>query len=83
MELTDSTMLTPGLRFDHHSVVGDNWSPSLNLSQGLGDDFTLKMGISRGPIKHLACTRLNPNYILYSKGRAAMPPVLRRALVAT
>ena len=32
MELTDSTMLTPGLRFDHHSVVGDNWSPSLNLS---------------------------------------------------
>jgi outer membrane receptor for ferrienterochelin and colicin len=47
MELTDSTMLTPGLRFDHHSVVGDNWSPSLNLSQGLGDDFTLKMGIAR------------------------------------
>ncbi len=22
MELTDSTMLTPGLRFDHHSIVG-------------------------------------------------------------
>jgi ferric enterobactin receptor len=33
MELTDSTMLTPGLRFDHHSIVGDNWSPSLNLSR--------------------------------------------------
>ncbi len=36
MELTDSTMLTPGLRFDHHRYCGDNWSPSLNLSQGLG-----------------------------------------------
>jgi ferric enterobactin receptor len=36
MELTDSTMLTPALRFDHHTIVGNNWSPSLNLSQGLG-----------------------------------------------
>jgi ferric enterobactin receptor len=36
MELTDTTMLTPALRFDHHSIVGNNWSPSLNLSQGLG-----------------------------------------------
>ena len=35
MELTDTTMLTPALRFDHHSIVGNNWSPSLNLSQGL------------------------------------------------
>ncbi len=33
-ELTDTTMLTPALRFDHHSIVGNNWSPSLNLSQG-------------------------------------------------
>ncbi len=32
MALTDSTMLTPALRFDHHSIVGNNWSPSLNLS---------------------------------------------------
>jgi outer membrane receptor for ferrienterochelin and colicin len=36
MELTDTTMLTPALRFDHHSIVGNNWSPSLNLSQGCG-----------------------------------------------
>ncbi|MGT3087336.1 TonB-dependent receptor domain-containing protein, partial [Salmonella enterica] len=67
MELTDSTMLTPGLRFDHHSIVGDNWSPSLNLSQGLGDDFTLKMGIARA-YKAPSLYQLNPNYILYSKG---------------
>lgn len=36
VELTDTTMLTPALRFDHHTIVGNNWSPSLNLSQGLG-----------------------------------------------
>ena len=68
MELTDSTMLTPALRFDHHSVVGDNWSPSLNLSQGLGDDFTLKMGIARA-YKAPSLYQTNPNYILYSKGQ--------------
>ncbi|MEX0634872.1 hypothetical protein M8494_35905 [Serratia ureilytica] len=26
---------------------GNNWSPALNLSQELGDYFTLKMGIAR------------------------------------
>ena len=40
-------MLTPALRFDHHSIVGNNWSPSLNLSQELTDDWTLKLGIAR------------------------------------
>jgi len=68
MELTDSTMLTPALRFDHHSVVGNNWSPSLNLSQGLGDDFTLKMGIARA-YKAPSLYQINPNYILYSRGQ--------------
>ncbi|MBB1200250.1 TonB-dependent siderophore receptor [Enterobacteriaceae bacterium 89] len=68
MEITDSTMLTPALRFDHHSIVGNNWSPSLNLSQGLGDDFTLKMGIARA-YKAPSLYQTNPNYILYSKGQ--------------
>lgn len=68
MELTDSTMLTPALRFDHHTIVGNNWSPSLNLSQGLGDDFTLKMGIARA-YKAPSLYQTNPNYLLYSKGR--------------
>ncbi len=68
MELTDSTMLTPALRFDHHSIVGNNWSPSLNLSQGLGDDFTLKMGIARA-YKAPSLYQTNPNYLLYSKGQ--------------
>ena len=68
MEVTDTTMLTPALRFDHHSIVGDNWSPSLNLSQGLWDDFTLKMGIARA-YKAPSLYQTNPNYILYSKGQ--------------
>lgn len=68
MELTDSTMLTPALRFDHHTVVGNNWSPSLNLSQGLGEDFTLKMGIARA-YKAPSLYQTNPNYILYSRGQ--------------
>ncbi|AHF76634.1 TonB-dependent siderophore receptor [Sodalis praecaptivus] len=68
IELTDSTMLVPGLRFDHHSLVGDNWSPSLNLSQALGDDFTLKMGIARA-YKAPNLFQTNPNYVLYSRGQ--------------
>ncbi|STU64772.1 TonB-dependent receptor [Klebsiella pneumoniae] len=27
MELTDTTMLTPALRFDHHSIVGNKLEP--------------------------------------------------------
>ncbi|MDF7681593.1 TonB-dependent siderophore receptor [Enterobacteriaceae bacterium ESL0689] len=68
LELTDSTMLTPALRFDHHTITGNNWSPSLNLSQTLGDDFTLKMGIGRA-WKAPSLYQTNPNYILYSKGQ--------------
>lgn len=49
-------MLTPALRFDHHTIVGNNWSPSLNLSQGLWDDFTLKWA-SPAPTKRRACTK--------------------------
>lgn len=68
IELTDSTKLTPGVRFDHHSIVGNNWSPSLNLSQELGDYFTLKMGIARA-YKAPSLYQTNPNYVLYSKGQ--------------
>jgi ferric enterobactin receptor len=68
IELTDSTSLVPGLRFDHHSIVGDNWSPSLNLSQGFGSDFTLKMGIARA-YKAPSLFQTNPNYLLYSRGQ--------------
>ncbi|CCJ74898.1 TonB-dependent receptor; Outer membrane receptor for ferric enterobactin and colicins B, D [Cronobacter condimenti 1330] len=68
MQLTDSTTLTPTLRFDHHTIVGNNWSPALNLTQALTDTLTLKMGIARA-YKAPSLYQTNPNYILYSKGQ--------------
>ncbi|HDL8409335.1 TPA: TonB-dependent siderophore receptor [Yersinia enterocolitica] len=68
IELTDTTMLTPALRFDHHSTAGSNWSPGLNLSQELGDYFTMKMGIARA-YKAPNLYQTNPNYLLYSRGQ--------------
>ncbi|MEG3129392.1 TonB-dependent siderophore receptor [Pantoea cypripedii] len=67
MDLTDSTRLTPGLRLNYQSITGSNVSPSLNLSQELGDDFTLKMGIARA-WKAPNLYQTNPNYLLYSSG---------------
>lgn len=68
IELTDTTRLTPGLRFNHQSISGSNWSPALNLSQELGDDFTLKLGVARA-WKAPNLYQTNPNYLLFSKGQ--------------
>ncbi|ACS84491.1 TonB-dependent siderophore receptor [Musicola paradisiaca] len=68
VELTQSTMLTPALRFDYHSLAGSKVSPGLNLSQGLGDDVTLKMGIAQA-YKAPNLYQVNPNYLLYSRGQ--------------
>ncbi|RWW90673.1 hypothetical protein BHE74_00010216 [Ensete ventricosum] len=68
IELRPGTRLTPGLRLDHHDIVGDNWSPSLNLSQVLTDTLTLKAGIARS-YKAPNLYQLNPNYLLYSNGQ--------------
>ncbi|MFS2125679.1 TonB-dependent siderophore receptor [Pseudomonas sp. Pseusp97] len=68
IELLPGTMLTPGLRWDHHSIVGDNFSPSLNLSHALTDSVTLKAGIARA-YKAPNLYQLNPDYLLYSRGQ--------------
>ena len=68
IELRPGTRLTPGLRMDHHDIVGDNWSPSLNLSQVLTDTLTLKAGIARS-YKAPNLYQANPNYLLYSNGQ--------------
>ncbi|MEI7377368.1 TonB-dependent siderophore receptor [Dickeya chrysanthemi] len=68
IELRPGTIVTTGVRFDRHNVVGNNWSPSLNLSQELSDDFTLKAGIAR-TYKAPNLYQLNPNYVLYSRGQ--------------
>ncbi|WP_313771270.1 TonB-dependent siderophore receptor [Pantoea dispersa] len=64
---TDSTEVIPGLRFDYHDQFGANWSPSLNLSQGLGDYFTLKAGIARA-FKAPNLYQSTEGYILSTRG---------------
>lgn len=64
---TDSTEVIPGLRLDYHNQFGANWSPSLNISQALGSDFTLKAGISRA-FKAPNLYQSSPDYLLLSRG---------------
>jgi ferric enterobactin receptor len=68
IELTQTTMLTPALRYNYQTQSGSNWSPSLNLAQELGDYFTLKLGIARA-YKTPNLYQSNPNYLLYSRGQ--------------
>ncbi len=67
IELTPTTLLTPGLRFDNHSQTGTNWSPALNLTQTLTEALALKAGIARA-YKAPNLYQSNPNYLLYSAG---------------
>lgn len=67
INLSDSTILTPGLRYDKHSVTGDNWSPALNVTHYLDDAWTLKAGIARA-YKAPNLYQTNPDYLLFSKG---------------
>lgn len=67
LEVRPGTILTPGLRLDHHDEFGNNWSPSLNLSQELTDDLTLKAGIARA-FKAPNLYQLNPDYLISSRG---------------
>lgn len=64
---TDTTEIIPGLRFDYHDEFGANWSPSLNLSQGLGEYFTLKAGIARA-FKAPNLYQSTPGYLLSTRG---------------
>ncbi|KAF1048421.1 TonB-dependent siderophore receptor [Xylophilus sp.] len=66
--LSDSLILTPGLRFDHHTQSGSNWSPALNLSKVLAENWTVKAGIARA-YKAPNLYQSNPNYVLYSAGQ--------------
>ena len=64
---TDSTEIIPGLRFDYHDSFGANWSPSLNISQGLGDYFTVKAGIARA-FKAPNLYQSTEGYLLSTRG---------------
>ena len=63
----DRWTVTPGLRFDHHSLQGNNWSPALNLSYMVNDQWTVKAGIARA-YKAPNLYQSNSGYVLYSAG---------------
>lgn len=61
------TNIIPGLRFDYLSESGSNFSPSLNLSQELGEYVKVKAGIARA-FKAPNLYQTSEGYLLYSKG---------------
>lgn len=67
LEAGSKTIVTPGLRYDHHDKFGGNWSPSLNASHQITDELSLKGGIARA-YKTPNLYQSNPNYLLYSRG---------------
>jgi ferric enterobactin receptor len=67
IEVTQDFILTPGLRFDHHSEFGNNWSPALNASYMITPEITLKGGIARA-FKAPNLYQINPNYLYNTMG---------------
>lgn len=61
------TFVIPGLRFDYHNKFGANWSPSLNVSQELGEYFKLKAGIARA-FKAPNLYQSSEGYLLSTRG---------------
>ena len=59
--------LTGGVRFDHHSYFGSNWSPSLSISYAIIPDLTLKGGVAKA-FKAPNLYQLNENYLYFTMG---------------
>jgi ferric enterobactin receptor len=67
IEITQNVILTPGVRLDHHSEFGSNWSPALNASWMVTPEITLKGGIARA-FKAPNLYQMNPNYLYNTRG---------------
>ena len=61
---TQSTILTPSLRYDYNTYSGSNLSGGLNFLQSLNDDWKIKGGIARA-YKAPNLYQTNPNYLLF------------------
>ncbi|HEY4664852.1 MAG TPA: FepA family TonB-dependent siderophore receptor [Comamonas sp.] len=66
-EVVENLILTPGLRFDHHSQSGNNWSPSLNATYQANDNWQVKGGIARA-FKSPNLYQTNNNYLYFTMG---------------
>ncbi len=63
----DNLVLTPGLRFDHHSQFGNHIGPSLNAQYHFTDDLSLKGGVARA-FKAPNLYQSNDGYLYYTMG---------------
>ena len=61
-----ATTITPMVRFDHHSVSGSNWSPSLNITHDVNDYLSISGGLSRA-YKAPNLYQSTPNYVLANR----------------
>lgn len=68
ISLTDKTHLIPAIRFDHNSASGSNWSPALNFSHQIGENWLVKGGVARA-YKAPNLYQTNPDFILYTRGQ--------------
>ena len=68
ISLTDKTHLIPAIRFDHNSDSGSNWSPALNFSHQVGENWLVKGGVARA-YKAPNLYQTNPDFILYTRGQ--------------
>nr|WP_314577313.1 FepA family TonB-dependent siderophore receptor [uncultured Neisseria sp.] len=68
ISLTDKTHLIPAIRFDHNSDSGRNWSPALNFSHQIGENWLVKGGVARA-YKAPNLYQTNPDFILYTRGQ--------------
>ena len=68
ISLTDKTHLIPAIRFDHNSDSGSNWSPALNFSHQIGENWLVKGGVVRA-YKAPNLYQTNPDFILYTRGQ--------------
>ncbi|WOE31444.1 MULTISPECIES: FepA family TonB-dependent siderophore receptor [unclassified Acinetobacter] len=67
LKLSDTTDLVLGLRYDDHNKSGSNWSPSLIITQKIGDYWTLKGGVARA-YKAPNMYQNAEGYLLFTRG---------------
>ena len=68
ISLTDKTHLIPAIRFDHNSASGSNWSPALNFSHQIGENWLVKGGVARA-YKAPNLYQASSDFILYTRGQ--------------
>lgn len=68
ISLTDKTHLIPAIRFDHNSDSGSNWSPALNFSHQIGENWLVKGGIARA-YKAPNLYQASSDFLLYTRGQ--------------